>query len=118
MRKHLLLCLVLIVPILCYSQDTLRITSEQLKITNLIFAEHKKYSQTIPLLEKQISNLLLINKSWEKTDSINRINYQTRLQIKDKAIKNLEKSLKQKQDIIKYSTISSCVLVILCLLIK
>lgn len=103
---------------MCYSQDTLKITSEQLRTTNLIFAEHKKLSQTVPLLEQQISNLTLINKSWERTDSINKINFQIELNTKDKSIKDLEKSLKKKQDIIKYGSISSCALILLCLLVK
>ena len=60
----------MIVPIWCYSQDTLKITSEQLRITNLIFLEHKKFSEQVPLLENKIYNLEQINKSWENTDSI------------------------------------------------
>lgn len=60
---------------LCFSQNTstVTITGEQLKTTNLIFAEHQKLSETVPLLKSQITNLELINKSWEKTDSVRRV---------------------------------------------
>lgn len=60
------------VPCLAHSQDTskITITSDQLRTANLIFAEHKEYSNLIPLLRQENSNLILINKSWENTDSI------------------------------------------------
>ena len=60
------------VPCLAHSQDTSRITitSDQLRTANLIFAEHKEYSNLVPLLRQENSNLILINKSWEHTDSI------------------------------------------------
>ena len=60
------------VPCLAHSQDTSRITitSDQLRTANLIFAEHKEYSNLVPLLRQENSNLTLINKSWEHTDSI------------------------------------------------
>ena len=60
------------VPCLAHSQDTSRITitSDQLRTANLIFAEHKEYSNLVPLLRQENSNLILINQSWEHTDSI------------------------------------------------
>lgn len=60
------------VPCLAHSQDTSRITitSDQLRTANLIFAEHKEYSSLVPLLRQENSNLMLINESWEHTDSI------------------------------------------------
>jgi hypothetical protein len=36
----------------------------------LIFVEHKKFSEEIPLLKKQIINLELLDLSWQKSDSI------------------------------------------------
>jgi hypothetical protein len=67
-----ILCLLMTVPCLAHSQDTSRITitSDQLRTANLIFAEHKEYSNLVPLLRQENSNLTLINKSWEHTDSI------------------------------------------------
>lgn len=60
------------VPCLAHSQDTSRITitSDQLRTANLIFAEHKEYSNLVPLLRQENNNLTLINESWEHTDSI------------------------------------------------
>lgn len=123
MRKYLLLCLVLIASICSYSQNTstITITKEQLITANLIFAEHKKFSETIPLLEHQITNLEIINKSWERTDSIRKIqllNYGNIIEDKNRSIDDLNKSLKRKQSAIRYGTASSCVLILLCLLLK
>jgi hypothetical protein len=36
----------------------------------LIFVEHKKFSEEIPLLKKQITNLESLDLSWQKSDSI------------------------------------------------
>lgn len=115
-RKYLLLCLVMIASTCAFSQNTstITITSEQLRTANLIFAEHQKLSETVPLLKNQITNLELINKSWEKTDSINRIIIKS----KNESIEDLNKSLKKKQNVIKYGTAGSCILILLCLLIK
>lgn len=106
-----------------YSQNTstITITSEQLKTTNLIFAEHQKLSKTVPLLKSQITNLELINKSWEKTDSVRRVQllyYGNIIEDKNRSIEGLNKSLKRKQNIIKYGAAGSCVLILLCLLLK
>ena len=106
-----------------YSQNTstITITSEQLKTTNLIFAEHQKLSKTVPLLKSQITNLELINKSWEKNDSVRRVQllyYGNIIEDKNRSIEGLNKSLKKKQNIIKYGTAGSCVLILLCLLLK
>lgn len=120
MKKLLLLCLVLIVPILSFSQDTLKITREQLQITNVIFLEHKKFSEQVPLLKQQITNLEQINESWKQTDSIRKSQLLYCNQViedKNKSIEGLNKSLKRKQNIIKYGGTVS-VLTILCLLLK
>ena len=80
----LTLCLLLTVCFSAHSQDTSRITlksdslsttifkvtGEQLRTANLIFAEHKELSQVVPLLRQENCNLQLINESWERTDSI------------------------------------------------
>ncbi len=123
MRKYLLLCLVLIASCYVYSQNTstITITNDQLKTATLIFAEHQKLLETVPLLNNQISNLELINKSWERTDSIRKTqltNYSKILRDKERSIEDLNKSLKRKQNVIKYGTVSSCVLILLCLLVK
>ena len=46
------------------------ITPQQLKTTNLIFLEHKKFKLEFPELNKQISSYEKIIKSYVKTDSI------------------------------------------------
>lgn len=92
-----------------------------MRTANLIFIEHKKLTETVPLLNKEINNLQLINKSWEKTDSLRRSQltyYDDIIEDKNRSIENLNKSLKKKQNIIKYGSAGSCVLLILCLLLK
>ena len=120
-KKLLLLCLILTVPISSFSQDTLKITSEQLRTTNLIFVEHKKFSEEIPLLNQQISNLEQINKSWEQTDSVRQsqlIYYNQVIEDKNKSIEGLNKSLKKKNNIINYGGSISVLTIVLCLLLK
>ena len=60
------------VPFTANSQDTSRIiiTSDQLRTTNLIFAEHEKYSRLVPLLQQENANLTQINETWVRTDSL------------------------------------------------
>ena len=92
-----------------------------MRTANLIFVEHKKLTETVPLLNKEINNLQLINKSWEKTDSLRRLQltyYDDIIEDKNRSIESLNKSLKKKQNIIKYGSAGSCVLLILCLLLK
>lgn len=106
-----------------YSQNTSKIiiTSDQLRTANLIFLEHKKQSELIPLLNQEIYNWKLVNESWKKTDSLRvaQILYCDSL-IKDqnRSIVDLNKSLKRKQNIIKYGSVSSGILILLCLLLK
>lgn len=121
MKKLIILCLIMIAPIWCYSQDTLKITSDQLRITNVIFLEHKKFSDQIPLLEKQISNLEEINKSWEHTDSIKTLQlnyYNQEIEDRNKKINDLTKSLNTKKHIIMYGTLISVITIGLCLFLK
>ena len=79
--------------VLCsaHSQDTSRITitSDQLRTANLIFAEHKEFSTIIPLIKQENQNLVAINESWERTDSIKT------LQLREKE----QEMLKQAQEI-------------------
>ena len=66
-----------------HSQDTskITITSDQLRTTNLIFAEHKEYSKLVPLLKLENSNLQSINQTWIRTDSIktSQLNYKNQI---------------------------------------
>lgn len=122
-KKFLLLCLALTASICSFSQSTskITITGEQLRTANLIFVEHRKLTETVPLLNKEINNLKLINKSWEKTDSLRRLQltyYNDVIEDKNRSIEDLNKSLKRKQNIIKYGSAGSCLIIILCLLLK
>ena len=122
MIKYLISFLILTVSICTFSQNisTITITSEQLRTANLIFVEHQKFEQTVPLLKTEIANLELINKSWEKTDSVRKIQlkyYGNIIEDQNKSIEALNKSLKTKQTVIKYGIAGSCIL-ILCLLLK
>ena len=120
-KRLLLLCLVLIVSTSSFSQDTLKITSEQLRLTNVIFLEHKKFSEQVPLLQQQITNLEQINESWKQTDSIRKSQLLYCNQViedKNKSIEGLNKSLKRKQNLIKYGGTASVLTIILCLLLK
>lgn len=122
-KLFLVLCLTLIALTSVNSQNTstITITSDQLRTTNLIFAEHYKFSQQIPLMKKQISDLKLINDSWVKTDSLNRLEilrYKTDVTEKDEAIKDFKQTLKRKNKVILGTTASSCILLVICLLLK
>ena len=54
--------------------ELVSITDKQLKIANLIFLEHEKMFQEIPLLEAKISNLEKIDSIWHHTDSVRSVN--------------------------------------------
>lgn len=99
-----------------FSQNTVVITSEELRTANLIFLEHKQLKETVPLLEWRISNLELINDSWRKTDSINQsiitANNKT-IEDKDKIIQRLNKSIDNKNKVIKVGFISICLTLLL-----
>lgn len=119
-RKFLILFLAQIVSTCLYSQNTLTITSEQLRTTNLIFAEHKKLVQTVPLLEEQIANLNEINRSWERTDSIRKLQIDycmKQIDKRNKSIEGLTKSLNRKKKYITYSS-TCCLALLVCLLLK
>lgn len=111
----------MIVPMFLFSQDTLRITNEHIKIANNIFLEHKKFSEQIPLLNQQIVNLKQINKSWENTDSLKTLqlnNYYKVIESQNRSLEDLNKSLKIKKDIINYGGTIGIVAIVLCLIMK
>lgn len=102
-----------------YSQDTSRITitSEQLRTANLIFAEHKEFSQLVPLIQQENTNLQTINKTWERTDSIktSQINQQYKMiERQNENIDKLKKSIKVRNTVAGVSLITA----LLCLLLN
>jgi hypothetical protein len=102
-----------------YSQDTSRITitSDQLRTANLIFAEHKEYSQLVPLIQQENANLQIINKTWERTDSIktSQISQQYKMIKKqNENIDKLKKSIKVRNTVTGISLITA----LLCLLLN
>jgi hypothetical protein len=102
-----------------YSQDTSRITitSDQLLTANLIFAEHKEYSQLVPLIQQENANLQIINKTWERTDSIktSQINQQYKMiEKQNENIDKLKKSIKVRNTVTGVSLITA----LLCLLLN
>lgn len=120
-KKLAILCLMMIVPILSFSQDTLKITSSQLRTANVIFSEHAKFSKQVPLLEKQIVNLNNINNSWIKTDSIRKSQisqYSLTIEDQNKSIEDLKKSINIKKKVITYGAVATVVTVVLCLVLK
>ena len=119
--RKLLLCLMILLPTYSFSQttSTVTITPEQLKITNLIFLEHEKYTKEVPLLNKKIETLEKINKSWLHTDSIRRIKekqYNTIIKKDSIKITQLQSSRKKYKVVTKISIILNIVLA--CLLVK
>ena len=80
MKKSLLILLISLLPTMwCSSQNTypklvndslVVITPQQLKATNLIFLEHKKFKLEIPELKKQITSYESLINSYERNDSV------------------------------------------------
>ena len=102
-----------------YSQDTSRITitSDQLRTANLIFAEHKEFSRLVPLIRQENTNLQIINKTWERTDSIKtyQINQQSKMiERQNENIDKLKKSIKVRNTVTGVSLITA----LLCLLLN
>lgn len=83
------------------TQDSLIvITPLQLKKTNLIFLEHSKLLQQMPLLESQIQNLEKINSDFEKADSVRQVQLNrclTQLQTNTEALIMMSNSLKESE---------------------
>ena len=97
------------------------ITSNQLRTANLIFAEHKEFSQIIPLLEQENINLKMINEYWYKTDSIKSLQLYQNQQIIDTQIQELEhvqKAYKDKMYMLYGITGTSIIITILCLILN
>lgn len=79
-EKSLLILLISLLPTMwCSSQNTypklvndslVVITPQQLKATNLIFLEHKKFKLEIPELKKQITSYESLINSYERNDSV------------------------------------------------
>ena len=107
-----------------HSQDTSRITitSDQLRTTNLIFAEHKEYSKLVPLLQQENTNLQLINDTWVRTDSLKTVqlyNQKQMLSQQAQDIERLNKSLKTSLTVGGTAVgVSVVVVTVLCLLLK
>ena len=102
-----------------YSQDTskITITSDQLRTANLIFAEHKEFSRLVPLIQQENANLQIINKTWERTDSIktSQINQQYKMiEKQNENIDKLKKSIKVRNTVTGISLITA----LLCLLLN
>ena len=117
-KRYLLFCLILIVPILSISQttsDSIKITSEQLRITNLIFAEHAKLSNQVLLLESQVRNLEKVDSIWLHTDSIRREQVTQYEQVIQQQEKRFEKT--KRQSWFKDFVISGLSILSLCLLL-
>ena len=115
----LTLCLLMIVCFSMYSQDTSKIiiTSDQLRSANLIFAEHKQYSNLVPLLKLENTNLKEINKTWERTDSIKSLQINYNQKIINEQYENIDK-LKKSIKIRNTVAGTSIIVTVLCLLLK
>ena len=118
-RIALILCLLMTASFSINSQDTSKIiiTSEQLRTTNLIFSEHKKFSELIPLLQLENSNLRTINDTWIRTDSIKNMQIYNQNQTISEQCKNmdkLKKSIKVRNSVIGISILTA----VLCLILK
>ena len=117
-KRYLLFCLILIVPILSISQttsDSIKISTEQLRVTNLIFAEHSKLSKENTLLKSQIVNLEKIDSIWVHTDSVRReqiTQYATVVKQQENQIKKVKKWSRIKDYVIGGLTILSVCLLL------
>lgn len=97
------------------------VTSEQLRTANLIFAEHKEYSRIIPLLQLENTNLIAINESWERTDSLKTVQLYRQNQMlmqQTKNIEQLEKSLKTSLTVGGTAVGVSIIVTVLCLILN
>ena len=117
-KRYLLFYLILIAPISSTSQtisDSIKISSEQLRTTNLIFAEHAKLSNQVLLLENQICNLEKVDSIWLHTDSIRRKQVTQYEQVIQQQEKQLDKT--KRQSWFKDFIISGLSILSLCLLL-
>jgi hypothetical protein len=105
------------------SQDTskITITSDQLRVANLIFVEHAEYTKLIPLLKQENANLQVINNTWQRTDSLKTLQMYRQNQImtqQEESMKYLQKRLHASQTIGGTAVGVSIIAVVLCLLLK
>lgn len=115
MKKLILFFLLTIHCCWICSQNTLKITNEQLKIANLIFAEHEYQTKLIPFLQQQVDNLqngLIRSDSIYKSDILK---YKKTLDLQSNTINNLNKKLIVKNKIITGTTICSIILFLICI---
>ena len=97
------------------------VTSEQLRTANLIFAEHKEYSRIVPLLQLENTNLIAINESWERTDSVKTVQLYRQNQMlmqQTQNIEQLEKSLKTSLTVGGTAVGVSIIVTVLCLILN
>ena len=111
------------VPFTANSQDTSRITitSDQLRTANIIFAEHEKYSKVIPLLQQENANLMQVNETWVRTDSLKTVQlYEQNKMISQQAqdIEKLNKNLRVSRTVGGTAVGVSIIVTVLCLLLK
>ena len=128
MKKSLLkialgLCLLTTAPFTANSQDTSRIiiTSDQLRTTNLIFAEHEKYSKLVPLLQQENANLTQINETWVRTDSLKTVQLYKQNQMisqQTQDIERLNKNLRISTAVGGTAVGVTIVVTVLCLLLN
>jgi uncharacterized coiled-coil DUF342 family protein len=117
MRKLLIILFIsLLIPTLSISQtiskNTIEITQEQLKTTNLIFAEHDKWSKEIPILNSQIKLYQDLVQNYNKEDSLKNkqiVLYKDQINDNIKTINKLNKNIK----IVKTAGISGSILLFL-----
>ena len=123
LKIALTLCLLTTVCFSANSQDTSRITitSDQLRTTNLIFAEHEKYSKLVPLLQLENANLVQVNETWARTDSIKTVQlYERHQMISQQAqdIEKLNKNLRISRTVGGTAVGVSIIVTVVCLLLK
>ena len=99
-RKLKLLSVCLLIPLTFFGQTiskdtTLVMTPHQLRITNLIFLEHEKWSKQIPLLKQQISNYKKLDSLANRHDSIQTqqlIDLNSTIDLQERKIHKLKKT--------------------------
>ena len=104
MKKQLIVLFLTLIPLIGYTQtitlNTISTESHQIdtaKVVALIFAEHEKLTIENPLLKQKIQLLDSLNKSYIQTDSLQRLEINTYIDLqnkKDKEIKQLKRKKK------------------------
>ena len=106
----------MIAPVMCYSsttsipknQDSIpsyQVSIEDIKYSNLIFAEHAKLLKENPLLYEQIQNYQRANELLIKTDSINKVNILELRKINNaysNKISNLDEQIRKEKETLRY----------------